>query len=101
MGDIGSISCVSDLQNGWVTLGPFKVIWCSLPKNNDIFLAKWYEFTLHSCLNDLSIKAYSLLQWYVSIAVVQQPYFIRAIEGSLKRKKFKSKVVLVFYKMDG
>ena len=77
----------------WV---PSKIIWCSL-KENYIIL----ELNSMSSHYILSIKAYSLLKRCLSIAVIQPPHFLRVKEGSLKRKEFKSKYVLVFYKMDG
>ena len=67
-----------------------------LSKKNDIIL----ELNDMSSHYILSIKSYSLLK-EVSINCCGSTSLFLGKEGSLKGKEFKSKYVLVFYKLDG
>ena len=112
-----SVPYIRVLQNGWATLGPFKNHLMLSQRKWNYFGAEWYEFTLRPCLNDQSIKAYSLLKdvcinYYGSITLIPL-----AKESLSKRKGIQIQIyvsglqnvwvtlspfhVLVFYKMDG
>ena len=80
MGDIGYLQKLSE----------------ALSKKNDIIL----ELNNKSSHYILSIKAYSLLK-EVCINCCGSTSSFWGKEGSLKGKEFKSKYVLVCYKMDG
>ena len=87
MGDIGSIPCVSVLQNGLVTLDTFKN-YLMLSMKNDIIL----ELNNMSSPYILSIKAFSLLKEVCINCCGLTTSFLKGKEGSLKRKRIQIQV---------
>ena len=87
MGDIGSIPCVSVLQNGLVTLDTFKN-YLMLSMKNYIIL----ELNNMSSPYILSIKAFSLLKEVCINCCGLTTPFLQGKEGSLKRKRIQIQV---------
>ena len=96
MGDIGSIPCVSVLQNGLVTLDTFKN-YLMLSMKNDIIL----ELNNMSLPYILNIKAFSLLKEVCINCCGLTTSFLHGKEGSLKRKRIQIQVYVSVYKIDG